>query len=235
MAKPLHEATVREIRRVESELNRPIDWVACWAEIVELDRRAWEQAAPPEIERTAFLDAPVRVGRAELHRMSIGAWIWYSTAEEWYGGDARALQWAFWYAMAHARDGTALRAASTPAEAEARIFKWIVDAGVSAEGLRAAERALYAELPWAEEGGDRERTAEPAYGPVIAGLCKLKPDPDYWLWSVPVEVAVQRYRDTAAQDAEAWGEQLKAWASSAFLRWRKAAKAFDAKARAVAA
>lgn len=243
MAPRLHDLTVRAIRRIESDTGRPLDFIACWAEVADLDKRVRELRAPPESEAPDLLDAGITAGKNTFYRLSIGAWQWMDLAKEWWSTAPAAMDYAFWWAMAHSRSGAEpFRKAAGREAAQKIIADWLVESGATAEACRAAERCIYSRHDSLRlaPGPTCEKCGQPmpqeddnlSMGPILATLCSLNPDPNYWTWDVDYNAAMSAYLNALAADPERERYITKRWADQAQARYIIATRALERKAKA---
>ena len=191
------------------------------------------------LDKIAALDLPVCVGGLELRRLSIGALEWLNGLQGgYYAGDARTMDIAVVYALAHSHEPDALAAMGGSVSTTFKLHLWARTLKASWASLNEAAEYLL--------GIDRNRPAAPAadtgngsaednpadFGPVLECLLsEYGNTAEYWLWEVPcatvTELLAARERRLSIQSGERGG--MTSAQVSAHKAFKVAAVAFVAK------
>jgi len=238
---PLHRRTRSILSQVSAELGTEIPWADCFAEISGLDEAVRKCFEPAELDCIEMLDQPVVVGGTKFWALTLNASDWF---EEWCRKfpESPEMQIAGWlYASAHSMDPDALlRTWNDKYKLAWHVWLWRARCGVKSGQIAPLQSLLMPETPWArveETDGEVEKEGYSAWGWLIATLCRLKNDPDWWRNKVPFLKALQNYKSAllyGETDAKIKDERWEKWQSQAQLdemmairRLKKAWKAFD--------
>jgi len=216
--------------------------IAALDEIAALESLAEEASGNTprgRLDKIAALDLPVCVGGLELRRLSIGALEWlHGLQGGYYAGDARTMDLAVVYALAHSREPDLLAAMGGSFKTTFVLHLWARKLKASWAALNEAAEYLL--------GIDRNRPALPAtdagdgsvadnpddFGPVLECLLsEYGNTAEYWLWEVPCETVSEllaaRERRLAIQSGERGG--MTSAQVSAHKAFKASALAFVAK------
>mgnify|MGYP001403026748 CR=1 FL=1 len=244
MPASLHILAGRVVKRA-IKAGAVIDPVKHFGDISELDRLAREISCPPIGEHVDLLDAPVVIDDISLRRLSWAAKEWVATsAFDWWENDKVLLDLAYAWAMAHARDKSALqRVRTSEREARAEVLRWARATSANYDAIMAACRYLSPKMT--HNPGSTKQTSETGVvdhdqyiGTALLTLVtETERSLDYWIFEAPAELteaALSRIRENFIRDRNrmirALGKEVPpdphSWHMRASARFNKAAKAF---------